>query len=83
MTCCNCHGPFAGHHGVGTDKPPSPGDVTICFSCGQWQRFGTDGTTTAISEAQVDTLIGADLRAKVERTIDNVRIKVAGGKARA
>jgi len=66
--------------GIGYDRPPAPGSVTVCMNCAEVLMFGADGTLRQPLLAEM-----LDWTSDTHRTLDQLlrALRVVKGKARA
>lgn len=56
--CLSCGKKLDGCTSVACDAMPSPGDVTICITCGHIMAFGDDLTLRELTDAEMYEIAG-------------------------
>jgi len=70
--CPSCNYEVDTHEGVNHSDKPSPNDLTICFKCGTWNKFGPELQLLALEDAERDSL-PADLIAEMEMISSKIK----------
>lgn len=70
--CLNCGAPLDAAKGVGNDKKPRPGDISVCAYCGHIMAFDEQLKLRQLNDDEVRDVAGM----KEVLTIQKVRRKV-------
>jgi hypothetical protein len=57
---------------LGEDRPPNPGDLSVCMGCGQVVRFGPKLKLQRVPASVIAALL-PDERAELQEVLDKVR----------
>ena len=64
--CLDCGTSLDGASGLGHDRKPKPGDVTICFTCGHIMAFAKDLTFRPLTDAEMIEIAGNPVIVKAQ-----------------
>jgi hypothetical protein len=56
--CTACGTKLNGATGIATDGAPSPGDITVCLSCGHVMAYADDLTLRDLTDAEMVEIAG-------------------------
>ena len=62
----------------GTDIRPNPGDVSVCFNCGEYMAFGEGGVLHRMTNDEFNAALASD-RDAVEQMVVAARLIVQRG----